>query len=146
MQPGYNCANTLSKRRRGETEVNTSSDEDNLPEHPSEEGPGRFDLLVGFGHQLHGLLLFARVVHGELGGERAKVPQWKELLGEEDGARGGGGEEEEGGLLLLMLRRPALFFFGRIHGNTSQVLPPAEKKIKCNELFFIFPKILKAQQ
>ena len=38
-----------------------------LPEHPPEEGSGRFDLLVGFSHQLHGLLLFAGVVHGELG-------------------------------------------------------------------------------
>ena len=38
-----------------------------LPEHPSEEGSGRFDLLVGFSHQLHGLLLFAGVVHGEPG-------------------------------------------------------------------------------
>lgn len=37
-----------------------------LPEHPPEEGPGRLDLLVGLGHQLHGLLLLAGVVHGDL--------------------------------------------------------------------------------
>lgn len=38
-----------------------------LPEHPSQERARRFDLLVGLGHQLHGLLLFAGVVHGSVG-------------------------------------------------------------------------------
>lgn len=47
------------KQRRGQAHP--------LPEHPSEEGSGRLDLLVGFGHQLHGLLLFAGVVHREPG-------------------------------------------------------------------------------
>lgn len=47
-----------------------------LPEHPSEEGSGRFDLLVGFSHQLHGLLFFTGVVHVKLGLSLAE--RWEE--------------------------------------------------------------------
>lgn len=61
MELGFNWPVRKSpySNEKGETEVNTGSDGHNLPKHPSEEGTGRFDLLVGFGHQLHGLLLFA---------------------------------------------------------------------------------------
>lgn len=57
-----------------------------LPEHPSEEGSGRFDLLVGFSHQLHGLLLFPGVVHDELG-----VCRWRR-----DGRKTGRCSAEDG--------------------------------------------------
>lgn len=52
---------TARRERRKHTERKRAS----LPEHPSQEGSGGFDLFVGLGHQLHGLLLFAGVVHDE---------------------------------------------------------------------------------
>lgn len=88
--------------REGEGEVNRDRDRERehpLPEHPSEEGSGRFDLFVGFSHQLHGLLLFAGVVHGEPGLPLAE--RWEEnrpmfrsgRRGERSGAERSGGEE-----------------------------------------------------
>lgn len=57
----------LERERVREKDKQKREREHPLPEHPPEEGSGRFDLFVGFSHQLHGLLLFAGVVHGELG-------------------------------------------------------------------------------
>lgn len=116
-----------------------------LPEHPSEEGSGRFDLLVGFSHQLHGLLLFAGVVHGELGlplgwerceeDERPDVPQWTERRGEQRREEERERERRRGGRRLcwcwcwgeaaaLLLRRERKVIRG-------EVLPSGGEKRGC---------------
>lgn len=85
------------KQRRGQAHP--------LPEHPSEEGSGRLDLLVGFGHQLHGLLLFAGVVHREPGLPLAERREENRPMFR-SGRRGArrGEEMRETSLLLVMLR------------------------------------------